>query len=401
MADDNDPQVRWACEASRLEQERLAKRISSRKCCQCNGNGSCTRCDCASKGRKCTNCHPNKKGRCMNQPQQAPVLQPADQSSQVAGEKLPQGHNESETEPVLENSTQTSVLNLSASTVLDDSSRGSEQDDVETTDHTAGQESATTEFLDRKFQRAFGAPLINSDGGPDSDIRSIWWKAVSLRGKQYALSDGNVGTRFVNMLAEEIEKCNAKQQSSEREFIFTAVVLQRDKMVKKSKDIRPLLTRRMDMWEAGLLAELLREAQRCDNQLQSSMSPMSNEQVQRTFNRLMLEGRVRSAVRLVTDRSSGGVLDPADEAHGKTGPLGKTVYDVLQEKHPAPRTPDPSAFLECNELPPLEQVNTTSAHVEQVARRLFGSAGPSGTDSEQWRAFLLRYGNASARMREA
>ena len=81
--------------------------------------------------------------------------------------------------------------------------------------------------------------------------------------------------------------------------------------------------------------------------------------------------------------------------------MGKSVYDVLQAKHPTQRSPDPSAFLECESLPPLEHVDITASHIEKVARRLFGSAGPSGTGSEHLRSFLLRYGSASARLREA
>ena len=51
----------------------------------------------------------------------------------------------------------------------------------------------------------------------------------------------------------------------------------------------------------------------------------------------MLPGRVRAAVRFLTDRGSEGVFDPQSTAQGKHGPLDKTVYDVLQEKYPPQR----------------------------------------------------------------
>ena len=125
-------------------------------------------------------------------------------------------------------------------------------------------------------------------------------------------------------------------------------------MMSKVREVRPLLTRRMDMWEAGKLSELLQEAQRCDKQLSASLGPMTLEQLERTFNQLMLEGRVCSAMRLMTECGGGGDLDPEDEAQGKTGPLGKSVYEVLQAKHPTRRSPDPSSFLENESLPPLQ-----------------------------------------------
>ena len=78
-----------------------------------------------------------------------------------------------------------------------------------------------------------------------------------------------------------------------------------------------------------------------------------------------------------------GVFDLKAEAHGKNGPLGISVFDVLQEKHPEQRPVDPSAFIECEELLLLEQVNVAAGHIEKVTRCLFGSAGPSGTGSEQ------------------
>ena len=48
-------------------------------------------------------------------------------------------------------------------------------------------------FLCKKFEWAFDAPLLNHDGGSDCEVRSLWWKVVVLRGKQYSLSDGGFG----------------------------------------------------------------------------------------------------------------------------------------------------------------------------------------------------------------
>ena len=109
-------------------------------------------------------------------------------------------------------------------------------------------------------------------------------QAVVLQGKQYALPDRNIVTRFINILAEEIKKCNEKKQASEKEFIFMTLVLQRNKLLWKGKDILPLLMRRMDMRGAGKIQELLIEAQQCNHQLQASIGLTSHEQVKRIFN---------------------------------------------------------------------------------------------------------------------
>ena len=145
----------------------------------------------------------------------------------------------------------------------------------------------------------------------------------------------------------------------------------------------------MDLWEAGRRLELVHEAERCDRQLAQGPCPMSCEHVERVFNRLMLQGKVPAAVRFLTERSGGGVLDPESVACGKSGPLGKTVFEVLKEKHPHNAKP-------IQMLSSTVQVDITAGHIDKVAWCLSGSAGPSGTGAAQWRALLLRYRNASA-----
>ena len=110
------------------------------------------------------------------------------------------------------------------------------------------------------------------------------------------------------------------------------------------------------------------------------------------FTHLMLHRRVHEAVRFVTDRARGGVLKPSD-IDAKSG---KCVLDVLREKHPPPGLASQDAFVSCSDLPLLVDVDVTSSHVEQVARRLRGSGGPDGADSYHWQCFLLHYGAHSS-----
>ena len=146
------------------------------------------------------------------------------------------------------------------------------------------------------------------------------------------------------------------------------------------------------------------EAKKCDARFPVKYGNEDMDIVFRTFNRMMLLGKVRQATRYLTQRcEAGGVLHPNEMAFDKKGPLNKTVLEVFREKHPDPGVNHESAFLDCNEenLPVLVDLDVTASHTEKIARKISGSGGPSRTDADQWCSFLLRYGNASLRLREA
>ena len=82
--------------------------------------------------------------------------------------------------------------------------------------------------------------------------------------------------------------------------------------------------------------------------------------------------QVRLAVGFLTERCHGGVLHPSDNLDD----TGYTVLDALKSKHPDPRTVVDDAFLECDVLPPLVDVDITGLHIERVARQLQGAGGP-------------------------
>ena len=116
-----------------------------------------------------------------------------------------------------------------------------------------------------------------------------------------------------------------------------------------------------------------------------------------TYHSLVLRGKLRSAVRWITERETGGVLQPGDRCE-KTG---DQVLEVLRAKHPEARTPT-AACLESYTGRRLEltPVNITDDTVTAVAGRLSGGAGPGGTDSVSLQHWLLQFGAASAEIRQ-
>ena len=100
----------------------------------------------------------------------------------------------------------------------------------------------------------------------------------------------------------------------------------------------------------------------------------------------MLRAQVHSVARFLTDRTHGGRILSLDAS---TGEPGHSVLDTLREKHPAPGVVVESAFLLCDVLPPLIDLDITAEYVEHVAQQIQGSAGPSGSTALQWHGYIL------------
>ena len=170
-------------------------------------------------------------------------------------------------------------------------------------------------------------------------------------------------------------------------------------MVKKGADIRRLLARRIDEWRQERFPGLIHEYERCAKQWSKSHVvnlDRSKDHVLRVFSNLMLRGDIRSAVRWLTDQAcSGGVLVPSQLVNGKS------VAHILQEKHPEASQSGTRAFMPCDELPPLVDVDITGSHIENAARRICGSSGPGGSTAAQWQCYLLRFGSSSGTLRDA
>ena len=122
------------------------------------------------------------------------------------------------------------------------------------------------------------------------------------------------------------ERCH----NAEQPLLLAPLILRRTRGVVHARDIKPRIVQRLDLWEAGKFSALCNDV--IEEGLAGNMNTPKNETGDdraRRFNKKVLRGKLRAAVREATDRDRGGLLKPSDTC-GKTH---QPVSDVLRSKH--------------------------------------------------------------------
>ena len=248
-----------------------------------------------------------------------------------------------------------------------------------------------------------GGTHLHGGIGDDEEWQRMHRAVCAHPHRMYEPPKGKVGLRFVSQLAKEFEGVRARKHNSERPLIFPAVILFRNPRITKSCDIRRRIERRLDLWDEGhysaLVADCVEEALRNSGSGKSA----GFDAKARRYNNLVVEGKLRQAVRGVTDRNGGGILLPEDHCTKETS---KTVREVLESKHPHLRIPDVqdpdcACFEEyADGAPEAIPVDSSADGVASVAPKLHGGAGPSSVDAMALRCWLVRFGRSSSELRE-
>ena len=252
----------------------------------------------------------------------------------------------------------------------------------------------------------------------------------------YDIPSGHVGRRFVLAYANQLQHVINSKHSAEKAILFPPCILQTMQGVHSAHDIRDLLDQQMDLWEEGKFSALvngvLQELDKCNSNMKATPS---DARCFRAYNTHILSGRLQSATRQLTKRTSdGGTLGPNDKCT-KTGwpvlvlwekhpPLCDTSIhpDTLRRYNiPAPPSTDPlsTAPHSTDTLPtsdaippdnhtafdPYEQpadpspLKVTSNLILHIVRQLTSAAGPSRTDATSLAAWCIRFGTASDTLR--
>ena len=183
-------------------------------------------------------------------------------------------------------------------------------------------------------------------------------------------------------------------------MVMPALLLQKPHPKSKAKEHTQHLERRLQLWLEGNIDSLMDEGRTIQLQFTRSHSTKekSAQQTARTFAKLMMEGKVRAALRLIAEDNGGGPLH-LDSLSGSNTTL-ETVREVLLRKHPLQQPPKPSSIVTpdilVTEPHPIIFDKIDGLLIRSTALRMDGAAGPSGLDAAAWKRLCTSFKTASA-----
>ena len=233
----------------------------------------------------------------------------------------------------------------------------------------------------------------------------VHWKRNLLK-----IPSGKAGNGFAKeitrLLRAYTETSALESVALKAVMVMPHLLLQKSHHTSKVKDHVAQLERRLKTWTNGDLDQLLHEGRTIQKQLSSgpNKTPSHDAKVAQRFSKLMMEGKVKAALRIITDQERGGLL-PLDSVASSDGTTTKTVRDILLDKHPSAQPPFPLAICEASESiyepHPVRFDHIDGPLIRNTALRMDGAAGPSGIDAAGWKRLCTSFRSHSSDLCEA
>ena len=209
------------------------------------------------------------------------------------------------------------------------------------------------------------------------EINNIYNEVVHFRRNIFNLPSGGAGKHFIEELTFWLKQFNSNSDLNSvalKAFkVLPSVVLQKPSATSKSKEHSVATERRLALWRQGDLNMLMKEIRFIQDRFVNSKRARSVEDISRTFAKLVFQGKLTAAIKLLDKENSSGLLNLSDE-----------VLAQLKEKHPVPAEIEEECLLHgpVDLVPPgiFDLVN--EQRIVDSALKTKGSAGPSGMDAE-------------------
>jgi len=157
----------------------------------------------------------------------------------------------------------------------------------------------------------WGSSLVGSEFC--DRISAAYDQVVHWRNNFFMVPFGKVGTYFVTELSKLFQNYGTASAMEcialKAAMVMPPLLLQRPHQNFKSHDHVICLERRLSMWRDGNILDLLNEGCSIQHRLQTNKGEGSNfEDTARKYAKLMSQGKVKAALRFVSDKSRGSFL---------------------------------------------------------------------------------------------
>ena len=232
-------------------------------------------------------------------------------------------------------------------------------------------------------------------------INAIYDKIVNWNRNLFKTPSGKAGRLFgqelTRLFTAFAESSAIESISLKAAMVLPTLLLQKPYQRSTPKDLRSHLERRLKLWSLGNLEELMRES-RTIQKMSTRMHQKGRQphDTARSFGKLMMQGKVKSALRMIEKEGNGGPLQFNSRVDSSKA---DTVRDVLIKKHP-PKQPPKNSEIVSPESPPNEphpvHFEKIDGHlIQRMALKMDGAAGPSGLDAASWKRLCSCYNSSS------
>ena len=186
-------------------------------------------------------------------------------------------------------------------------------------------------------KKSFQASFWECSQNFKRELTSFYDNIVQLRKKTFQASFWECSQNFIRELTSWLEDFNRVSEHKSIALkvciILPSLLLQKPPRDSKAKDHSKKLEERLSTWKGGKIMDFVKEGRIIQERVRSSCQRVSKD-YSKIFANLMMQGRVSSALKILTS-------DPCVGAHE----VNDDVINPLKQKHPKP-----SPLLENNLL---------------------------------------------------
>ena len=215
-------------------------------------------------------------------------------------------------------------------------------------------------------------------------VNMTYDKSILYRKNLFKVPSGRAGKDFITELTFWLRQFNQSTKLNRVALkiflMLPTLLLQKPSAKSKAKDHSTALDRRLKLWRASNLCELVQEVDMIQSRFKTpKKSDPGIDNLSKRFSKLMLEGKVSAALKMLDQTSTSGMLTLTDE-----------VMQQLHQKHPEPSPIEGSPLL-MGPLLPVPDCFFDAIDEQTILKSAMdtrGSSGPAGMDAEQYRRVL-------------